>query len=112
MVEGIYTIWHTSTEPAVRVRGVELMREDANLGTALSAGTVGTRFWALVCNDEQWLGSELDGIVRGPAEHLHVAPRASVVATDRSGPGSGAGEQQDSGVRVWPWRTAAAPLRA
>ncbi len=88
------------------------MREDANIGTALSAETVDARFWALVCDDEQWLRFEFDGIVSGPAEHPTTVPPASVVATDRSRPGSGAGEQRDSAGRLRPWRTAAAPGRA
>jgi hypothetical protein len=44
------------------------MGENASIGTALSAETVDARFWALVCDDEQWLRSEFDGIVSGPAE--------------------------------------------
>jgi hypothetical protein len=73
---------------------------------------VGARFWALVCDDEQWLRSEFDGIVSGPAEHRHAGRPACGVATDRSGPGSAAGEQRDSAGRVWPWRTASVPGRA
>jgi hypothetical protein len=88
------------------------MGENASIGTALSAETVDARFWALVCDDEQWLLSEFDGIVSGPAEHRRAGLPASGVGTDRSGPGPAAGEQRDSTGRVWPWRTAPAPGRA
>ena len=88
------------------------MREDANIGTALSAEAVDARFWALVCDDEQWLRSEFDGIVSGPAEHPSTVPPASGVATDRAGPGSGAAEHCDSAGRMRPWRTSVAPGRA
>jgi hypothetical protein len=77
------------------------MGEDASIGTALSAATVDARFWALVCDDEQWLRSEFDGIVSGPAEHLHAGRPASGVATDRSGRVSAAGERRDSTGRAW-----------
>jgi hypothetical protein len=54
------------------------------------------RFRALVCADEQWLRSEFDGIVSGPAEHLHAGRPVSGVAAARSGPGTGGGKQRGS----------------
>jgi len=37
-------------------------------GTALSARAVDAQFWALVCEDEEWLDAEFGGIVSEPAE--------------------------------------------
>ena len=56
-------------------------------GTALSAGAVDAQFWALVCEDEEWLDAEFAGIVSWPAEsHVRVrlCPR---VATGLVWPG-------------------------
>ena len=62
-----------------------------NIGTTLGAGTVDARFWALVCDDEEWLRTEFDRIVSAPAELLITAPPVSVVATDPAGPGAARG---------------------
>ena len=37
-------------------------------GTALSSEAVDVMFWALVCDDEEWLDLEFAGIVSEPAE--------------------------------------------
>jgi hypothetical protein len=43
-------------------------------GTALSARAVDAQFWALVCEDEEWLDAEFAGIVAEPAER-QLRPR-------------------------------------
>ena len=88
------------------------MRDDGNIGTALGAETVDARFWALVCDDEEWLRSEFDGIVGGPAEHPDTVPPATVVTIDRVARGAGAGVHRDRAGGVRPWRSAAVPGRA
>ena len=55
-------------------------------GTALSAGAVDAQFWALVCEDEEWLDAEFAGIVSGPAESRIVVRRRPEVSVDREGP--------------------------
>ena len=37
-------------------------------GPALSSQAVDAQFWALVCQDEEWLQAEFDAIVSAPAE--------------------------------------------
>ena len=37
-------------------------------GEVLGTGAVDAQFWALVCEDEQWLQAEFDAIVNAPAE--------------------------------------------
>ena len=39
-----------------------------NTGSALGSGAVDAEFWALVCEDEEWLDAEFAGIVSEPAE--------------------------------------------
>jgi len=55
-------------------------------GTALSAGAVDAQFWALVCEDEEWLDAEFAGIVSGPAESRIVVRRRPGVSADRGWP--------------------------
>ncbi len=43
-----------------------LGREDT--GAALGSGAVDDDFWALVCEDEEWLQAEFDAIVSEPRE--------------------------------------------
>ena len=42
--------------------------DNENFGTALGSEAVDTQFWALICDDEEWLRTEFDGIVSAPAE--------------------------------------------
>ena len=70
------------------------MRDNANTGPALSSEAVNTQFWALICDDEEWLRTEFDGIVSEPAEHPTNPPPTTVIAIDhdrphRSGWGTG-----------------------
>ena len=37
-------------------------------GEVLGSGAVDAQFWALVCEDEEWLEAEFDAIVSAPAE--------------------------------------------
>jgi hypothetical protein len=55
-------------------------------GTVLSAGAVDAQFWALVCEDEEWLDAEFAGIVSGPAESRIGVRRRPVVSVDRGWP--------------------------
>ena len=49
-------------------------------GTALSSGAVDAQFWALVCEDEEWLDAEFVGIVIEPAEsRVHVHRRLGLL---------------------------------
>ena len=61
-------------------------------GTALSSGAVDAQFWALVCEDEEWLDAQFTGIVSEPAEHRQRPRRRLAVLVDRNrrtGPGPG-----------------------
>ena len=64
-----------------------------NTGAALGSGAVDDDFWALVCEDEEWLQAEFDAIVSGPCETL-VRPsgRPNTIAAAWPGPGGGAAE--------------------
>jgi len=54
-------------------------------GTALSAGAVDAQFWALVCEDEEWLELEFAGIVSEPAEsRVRVVCRWLGLVVDRA----------------------------
>ena len=55
-------------------------------GTALSAGAVDAQFWALVCEDEEWLDAEFAGIVSGPAESRIGVRRQPGLSVDREWP--------------------------
>ena len=44
------------------------MLDRENTGSALGSGAVDADFWALVCEDEEWLRAEFDAIVSEPAE--------------------------------------------
>ena len=59
------------------------MRDNGNTGPALGSEAVGAQFWALICDDEEWLRTEFDGVVSEPAEHPTGPPPATVFAVDR-----------------------------
>jgi hypothetical protein len=69
-------------------------------GTALSAGAVDAQFWALVCEDEEWLDAEFAGIVSEPAESRVRAYRRLGLLVDRPR-SSGRRRPDDARVR---WR--------
>ena len=62
------------------------MRDNQNTGPALSSDAVDARFWALICDDEEWLRAEFDGIVSEPAEHPTSPPPLMVITADRDRP--------------------------
>src|SRR5689334_7700974 len=62
------------------------MRDNGNTGPALSSETVDAQFWALICDDEEWLRPEFDGIVSEPAEHPTSPPPATGIAVDQDRP--------------------------
>jgi len=53
-------------------------------GTALSARAVDAQFWALVCEDEEWLDAEFAGIVSEPAEFRVRVCRRLGLLVDRA----------------------------
>ena len=55
-------------------------------GTALSSAAVDAMFWALVCDDEEWLDLEFAGIVSGPAESHALVRRRLGLRVDRIRP--------------------------
>src|SRR6478609_8291409 len=59
------------------------MRDNGNTGPALGSEAVDAQFWALICDDEEWLRAEFDGIVSEPAEHPTSPPPATGIAVDR-----------------------------
>jgi hypothetical protein len=65
-------------------------------GTALSSGAVDAQFWALVCEDEEWLDAQFAGIVGEPAEQRRRPRRSLALLVDRNrrtepGPGDARG---------------------
>jgi len=68
------------------------MRDNGNTGPALGSEAAAAQFWALICDDEEWLRAEFDGIVSEPAEHPTSPPPARGIAVD-----------QDRSTRS-PWR--------
>ena len=55
-------------------------------GHVLGAGAVDAQFWALVCEDEEWLEAEFDAIVGAPAEAgRRLVRRPSIGAADHPG---------------------------
>jgi hypothetical protein len=59
------------------------MRDNGNTDQVLSSDAVDARFWALICDDEQWLRAEFDDIVSEPAEHPTNPPPLMDITTDR-----------------------------
>ena len=55
-------------------------------GTALSSEAVDAMFWALVCDDEEWLDLEFAGIVSEPAESHALVRRRLGLRVDRIRP--------------------------
>src|SRR6187200_1641587 len=62
------------------------MRDNGNTAPALGFDAVDDRFWALVCDDAEWLRAEFDGIVSEPAEHPTSPPPLLVITADRDRP--------------------------
>jgi len=83
-----------------------LGREDT--GVALGTGAVDAEFWALVCEDEEWLKAEFDEVV-SDAWETPVRPktRTSVNAA----PADGMESLRWSSGTARPWRTWPRPGR-
>jgi len=62
------------------------MRGNGNTGPALGSEAVDAQFWALICDDEEWLRAEFDGIVSAPAEHPTSPPPGTITRLDRDQP--------------------------
>src|SRR6476469_2124336 len=62
------------------------MLDNGNTGPALGSDAVDARFWALICDDEEWLRAEFDGIVSEPAEHPTSRPPGTITRLDRDQP--------------------------
>jgi len=63
-----------------------LGREDT--GAVLGSEAVDAQFWALVCDDEEWLQAEFDAIVSEAAENFaRPARRPTVAGADGERPG-------------------------
>ena len=55
-----------------------------NTGAALGSGAVDDDFWALVCEDEEWLQAEFDAIVSEPCESpVRPSGRPTTIAAAR-----------------------------
>ena len=74
----------------------------ADTGSALGSGAVDANFWALVCEDEEWLDTEFDAIVGKAWEAPWRSGRLSRIGV--AWPGRGMWEQGSAGI-VRSWRT-------
>ena len=70
-------------------------------GAVLGSGAVDTEFWALVCEDEEWLRAEFEAIVSEPAE-IPIRPtrRPAIAGADNDRP-RGYQETPDTARRSW-----------
>ena len=62
------------------------MRDGGNTCTPVGSGAVDEQFWALVCEDEDWLDREFEELVSEPAESPSMRPPRLMVCVDRSRP--------------------------
>jgi len=107
MIYRIYTSGHTSAgflDDREGVRGM-LGREDT--GAALGSGAVDDVFWALVCEDEEWLQAEFDAIVSEPCETLE-RPSGGPGTIAAAWPDRAGWQRRTSGTSR-PWRTGNRP---
>jgi len=63
----------------------------ADTGSALGSGAVDADFWALVCEDEEWLDAEFDAIVGAAREALGGAAGSAGLVLH--GPAAGCGDR-------------------
>ena len=109
MIYRIYTSGHTSAGFLDDRQGVRRMLGRENTGAALGSGELDDDFWALVCEDEEWLQAEFDAIVSEPCETLaRPSGRPSTIAAAR--PDRAAWQRRTSGT-TRPWRTGNRPGR-
>ena len=68
-------------------QGVRRVSSDRlGTGPVLGSGAVDAQFWALVCEDEEWLQAEFDAIVSAPAEAgRRPVRRPAIGAADHPG---------------------------
>jgi len=98
------------------------MRDGGNTCTPVGSGAVDEQFWALICEDEDWLDSEFDEIVSEPAESPRTPPPRLMLCADRSRPArqrpgprgrDRAGHPRNTGHRPGrSWRRQRSPPRA
>ena len=109
MIYRIYTSGHTSAGFLDDRQGVRRMLGRENTGAALGSGAVDDDFWALVCEDEEWLQAEFDAIVSEPRETL-VRPSGRPTTIAAAWPDRAARQRRTSGTTK-PWRTGNRPGR-
>jgi len=80
-----------------------------NTGAAIGSGAVDAEFWALVCEDEEWLQAEFDAIVSEPGE-TPVRPSGRPSKTAAARLGRAAWQRRTSGT-CRPWRAGSQPGR-
>ena len=73
------------------------MRDFRNTGPALSSEAVDVQFWALICDDQEWLRTEFDSIVSEPAEHPTSPPHTMGIAVAQDRPHRFAGRAGRTG---------------
>lgn len=89
------------------VKGVRCLLGRKNAGVALGSGVVDADFWALVCQDEEWLRAEFDAIVSEPCETLaRPSERPGMTAAAR--PDRAVWQRRTSGT-TRPWRVGNRP---
>ena len=79
-----------------------------NTGSALGSGAVDVAFWALVCEDEEWLDAEFDAIVSEGCET--PARSTGRLRTDIARDRPPVRERRPAG-NTWRWRTGYLPGR-
>jgi hypothetical protein len=87
-------------------------------GQVLGTGAVDAQFWALVCEDEEWLEAEFDAIVSAPAEAgRRLVRRPSIGAADHQSRQQVLPDERDCLTVTWPgqpghgWRRERSPPR-
>ena len=73
------------------------MRDNGNIGPALGSEAVDAQFWASICDDEEWLRTEFDGIVCEPAKHRTSPPPATGIAVNQERPDRSARQTDHTG---------------
>jgi len=73
------------------------MRDGGNTRTSVGFGAVDDQFWALVCEDEDWLDREFEEIVSEPAEFPAMLPPRCWCVPTGPVPPSGTSPLTDTG---------------
>ena len=109
MTYRIYTSGPTSAGFLDDRQGVRRMLGRENTGAALGSGAVDDDFWALACEDEEWLQAEFDAIASEPCETLAWTSGRPCM-TDDARSDRAASQRRTSGTTK-PWRTGNRPGR-